>query len=265
MPMEEAQKKAQRDSLPINDNWLAAFATSSLLLVKSFTNDRPEWDRKQKSDQTWRAWKDTFNPLHKDLERKTRLARGLDSFVVAAAAQTVHNIFPTTNLTPFHRETRVLLQGANLAGDFDAHFNNLVTAATHGNKIFQGTINHIARSTTIQHSEFKKLLAEIKSAFTSTGGRNNDGGGGVTSAAHNTVNAKKKETLNLRITQLQMAVKRKWIHGGFCSTHSHGVVYKHDSKSRSNKATGHVNTETRKTPAIPGTNKNKGWYDWLLN
>ena len=49
--MEEAQKKAQRSDLPITD-----------------------W--KPKADQTWRAWKETFNPLHKNLKRKTRLERG---------------------------------------------------------------------------------------------------------------------------------------------------------------------------------------------
>ena len=77
--MEEAQKKAQRAGLPITDNWLAAFATSSLLLANSFPNDRPEWDGKPKADQTWRAWKDTFNPLHKNPERETCLVRGEDS------------------------------------------------------------------------------------------------------------------------------------------------------------------------------------------
>ena len=42
MTMEESQKKAQRAGLPITNNWLAAFATSSLLLANTFTNDRLE-------------------------------------------------------------------------------------------------------------------------------------------------------------------------------------------------------------------------------
>ena len=45
MMMEEAQKKAQREGLSITNNWIAAFATSSLLLANSFPNDRPEWYR----------------------------------------------------------------------------------------------------------------------------------------------------------------------------------------------------------------------------
>ena len=154
MTTEKAQKKAQRAGLPITDNWLAAFATSSLLLPPpqiSFPNNRPEWDGKSKANQTWRAWKDTFNSLLKNIERKTRLARGEDSFGAAAAAQLVHNIISVTYPDPFHRETRVLPQSANLSVDFDANFDNLATAATHSNKIVQGTFNHLSRSATSQH------------------------------------------------------------------------------------------------------------------
>ena len=188
MAMEEAQKKAQRAGLPITYNWLAAFATSSLLLSNSFPNDRPDWYRKPKANQTWRACKDTFNPLNKNLECETRLSRREDSFGAAAAAQLVHNIVPATNPDPFHGETCVLPQGANLADDYNAHYDNLATAATHGEKIVQGRLNHLARSSTSQHSKVKKLLAEIKSALPSIGGRNNGGGGGT----HTTVTAKQK-------------------------------------------------------------------------
>ena len=222
MTMEEVKQKVQRAGLPITKNWLAAFATSSLLLANSFPNDRPEWDGKPKDDQTWRAWEGTFNPLRKNLKRKTRLARGEDSFGAASTAQLVHNIVPANNPAQFHRETRVLPQGANLADNFDAHFDNLATAETHGNVIVQGALNHLARSATSQHRKVKKLLAEIKSALPSIGGRNNGGGGG-TSAANTTVTTKQKETLNRHIEQLQMAVKRKWIQCGFCSTYGHGV------------------------------------------
>ena len=86
MTMEESQKKAQRAGLPITNNWIAVFATSCLLFVNSFPNNRPEWDWKPKSDQTCRACKDTFNPFHKNLEREIRLARREDSFGAAAAA-----------------------------------------------------------------------------------------------------------------------------------------------------------------------------------
>ena len=213
--MEESQKKAQRAGFPITDSWLAAFATSSLLLANSFPNDRPEWDGKPKDDQTWRSWKDTFNPLHKNLHRETRLAREEDSFGAVAATQLVHNIVPEDNPTPFHGETRVFPQGANLSDDLDAHFDNLVNAATHGNKIVQGTLDHIPRSANSQHSKVNKLLTEIKSALPSSGGRNNGGGGGGTSAAHTTATAKQKETIDRHIKKLETAVQCKWIQGCF--------------------------------------------------
>ena len=66
--MEEAQKKSQRAGLPTTNNWLAAFATSSLLLANSSPNDLPEWERNPKADQTWGSWKENFNPIHKNLE-----------------------------------------------------------------------------------------------------------------------------------------------------------------------------------------------------
>ena len=97
-----------------------------------------------------------------------------------------------TNPAPFHGETRLLPQGTNVYDDFDAHFDNLATAATHGNKIVQGTLDHLAWSATSQNSEVKKLLAKIKSALPSIVGRHNGGGGGGTSAAHTTVAAKQK-------------------------------------------------------------------------
>ena len=55
MRMDDAGRKAQRAGLPISDAWLAAFATSSLLKANSFPNDRPNWDGRPKSTQTWTA------------------------------------------------------------------------------------------------------------------------------------------------------------------------------------------------------------------
>ena len=103
----------------------------------------------------------------------------------------VQNIVLEANPAPFHGETRVLPQGANLSDDFDAHFNNLATAATHRTKIVQGTLDHLTWSTNSQHSKVKKLLADIKSSLPSIGVCNN-GGGGSTSAAHIPITAKQK-------------------------------------------------------------------------
>ena len=102
MTMEEAQKKAKLAVLPTNNNWLVAFATSSLLFANSFRNNCPEWNGKPEADQTWKAWKDTFSLLHKNIEHETRLTRGEDSFDAASTAQLIHSINPTTVPAPFH-------------------------------------------------------------------------------------------------------------------------------------------------------------------
>ena len=170
-----------------------------------------------KADQKWKAWKDTFNPLNKNLERKTRLARGEDYFGAAVAAELVHSIVPATNPTLFHGETHVLPEGVNLADDFKSHFDNLATDATHRNEIFQGMLNQITRSSTSKHNEIKKILTEIKSALPSTGGRSNSvSGGGRNSAGRNMVSATQKETLNHRITQAKVGARRVFLHPRPC-------------------------------------------------
>ena len=150
-----------------------------------------------------------------------------------------------------------------MSDDFYAHFDNLATAATYGNEIVQGTLDHLARSANNQHIEVKKIHAEIKSAIPSIGGRNN-GRGSSTTAAHTTVTAKQKETLGRRIKQHKTSVKRKCVQGGFCSTHGHGVSYKHNSKSCHKKATVNIEAATHAHPVGPVANKNKGWDDWLM-
>ena len=259
--MEEAQKKANRSGLPITNNWRVEFSASSLLLTNSFPNDCSEWDGKPKAGQTWKAWKETFKPLHKNLERKTRLARGEDSFGAAAAAQIIHGINSSASPAPFHGESRVLSEGANFSEDFNIHLENLATAATHGNEIVQGTLNQLTKSSTNHHNEIKKLLTELKSTLPSAGVRSNivDGSGSGC-----TISTTQKETLKRSITQLQTAIKRKWFQGGFCCTHVHGVGYKHNSTSFSNQATVHINTATCENPAGPEANRNKGWDNCLL-
>ena len=96
----------------------------------------------------WKAWKDTFNPLHKNIERETRLARGEDFSGVASAAQTIHGIDPSTVPAPFRGKTPNLPKGANLAKDFDVCFNNLYIAAMHINEIVQGTLGQLYQSST---------------------------------------------------------------------------------------------------------------------
>ena len=89
----------------------------------------------------------------------------------------------------------------------------MATVATHGNEIVQGTFDQLNCSSVSQHTKIKKLLADLKSALSSTGGQSNSVGGGGNSAGHKTATATatatQKYTIERRITQLQTAIKRK--------------------------------------------------------
>ena len=129
---------------------------SSFLIANSLPNDCQELDDKPKADQTWKVWKDTFNPLHKNFEHKTRLARGGEggggSFGAAADAQLIHVIDPSTVPALFCGETLGLLKGENLGEEFDAHFDNSATTAMHSNDILQRTLGQLTQSSTNQHN-----------------------------------------------------------------------------------------------------------------
>ena len=57
---EDSQKKLVRAKLPIDDKWLAAIATGSLLAAGRFPKLRPDWDSLPRANKTWAAWKMTF-------------------------------------------------------------------------------------------------------------------------------------------------------------------------------------------------------------
>ena len=233
MKLEDAQRKADRANLPISNAWLAAFATSSLLQAKSFPNNRPTCDGKANADQTCSAWKGYFLLLHKNIERETRVARGEDSFGTAVTAQALHNV-TFDGIPGTRRSIPGLPNDTSLAKDFGTYLDNLASAATHGNKIFQGALSNITTTATTQHAEIKKLLSELKATMPSAGGRNHlgDGGGGGRGRGggrNANLPATEREKLHRHISQLQAAVKHKWFVGGFCSTHDHGVGPDHDS------------------------------------
>ena len=159
MRMDDAGRQAQRAGLPISDAWLAAFTTSALLKANLFPNDRPRWDGQPKTNQTWTAWKAFFEPLHKNLERETRVSRNEDALGTAAAAQVIHGVNPDAASNPFRIDAPGLPNGANLAADYDAHFNNLATAATHGNKIVTATLTANASKANDHHTESRNSSA----------------------------------------------------------------------------------------------------------
>ena len=51
--LEDAQNKSVRAKLPINDKWLAAITTGSLLTAGIFPKKRPDWDSLPHANKTW--------------------------------------------------------------------------------------------------------------------------------------------------------------------------------------------------------------------
>ena len=58
--LEDTQKKSVQAKLPIDNKWLAAIATGSLLAAGSFPKQRPDWDSLPRANKTWTVWKTTF-------------------------------------------------------------------------------------------------------------------------------------------------------------------------------------------------------------
>ena len=151
-------------------------------MANSFPNDRPIWAGQPNANQTWTAWKAFFEPLHKNLERETRVSRAEDAFGTAAAAQRIHDVSPDAASNPFDVDAPGLPNGANLAADHDAHMNMLATAATHGYSNVTATLTANASKANDHHTKIKKLLGELKAAIPSGGG---GGGGGGSGGARN--------------------------------------------------------------------------------
>ena len=160
-----------------------------------------------------------------------RVARNKDSFGTGAAARVIHNVSLEAAGTGTRRAVPGIPNGASLAEDFDTHFDNLVSVVTHGNEEVAGALTEITTTASTQHAEIKKLLVDLKAAMPSAGGgrRNNGGAGGRDGGRNTQLPATKKDKLHRKICQLQAAVKHKWVVGGFCSSHSHGVDPDHDS------------------------------------
>ena len=95
--LEEAQRKSVRESLPIDDKWLATIATGSLLAAGSFPKQRPNWDSLPRASKTWTSWKTAFCSHQLTLEREQRATgeRG-GVFGSASAVTAIHGITDAT-------------------------------------------------------------------------------------------------------------------------------------------------------------------------
>ena len=95
--LDDAQKKSVRAKLPIDDKWLAAIATGSLLAAGSFPKQLPDWDSLPRANKKWAVWKTTFrsHQLTLDCGQRATGERG-DVFGIAAAAISIHGIISAT-------------------------------------------------------------------------------------------------------------------------------------------------------------------------
>ena len=192
--LEDAQKKSVRVKLLIDNKWLAAIATGSLLAAGSFLKQHPDWDSLPQANKTWAAWKTTFRAHQFTLEREQRATgeRG-GVFGSAAAAVSIHGITAATAtpgalITPdalaFHTASET---STTPAGDFalqalNGHLDRMADAATNsGITLSQLTDTNarLAATTSTQYQNIKKLLTDIKLSSTSPNPRSSGTGAGT--------------------------------------------------------------------------------------
>jgi hypothetical protein len=141
----------------------------------------------------------------------------------------------------------------DLMAQLNCHFDNLALAATNSN----AALELLAAATTSQYADIRASLDALSSD------PNNSAPTPGARARTAVLPLTEKRKLEKRIKTLEAAVKSKWIVGGFCSTHGHGVGAGHCSKTCGTKGSGHVDSATRANPSGPGKDKNKGWDSWL--
>ena len=235
--MEDVQKKALWSGIPFSDELLAAFATHSLLAAKSFPKDRPEWNGKPATEQTWKKWTRYFGPLHFALEWVTKelTVRG-GIFGTAAAAITIHGISPSDQISGSDMGTGRGGLAQTIIEQFYVHFYSLASAATDSNVV----LRRLTAFTTTQYDEITKILGKISNNPTNaTRGTSNcpiDTTGTppppcarTTGTCALALSWDEKDKLNRRITQLKAELQGKWAAGRLCYTYRHGVSEGHTS------------------------------------
>ena len=124
----------------------------------------------------------------------------------------------------------------------------------------------LAVATTTQYKTILASMAELKTLSIAASAITI---GGTCDSATGCPSPNKRSKSNLRINQLMLAIKGKWVPGGFCTMHVHGVGPRHSSKTCNNnikegETGGHNNSATRAHPSRPGRNKYKDWDNVLL-
>jgi hypothetical protein len=143
--MEDAQKKAKRASMPINNVKLVMMALAAVLAEQHFLREVDNWKGLLSGSRTWQAWKVAFCLAH--LEHQCKLQAlgggkplGSAHVVIPTAAPTMDRISKALqNLAlASSNDTTVLQQltAANLA------FTALVTSLTAANKKLADALVH---------------------------------------------------------------------------------------------------------------------------
>ena len=108
----------------------------------------------------------------------------------------------------------------------------------------------LATATTTQYNIILASMAELKTLSIAASAMTI---GGTCDSATDCPSPNKRSKSNLRINQLMLAIKGKWVLGGFCSTHGHSVGPGHNRKICSNNTNegdtgGNNNSATRNHP-----------------
>jgi hypothetical protein len=80
--MEDAQKKAKRAGMPINDVKLVMLASAAILMAQHFLQEVDDWEGLSAIDCTWRAWKVAFCLAHLKCQCNFKCLGGLVRWVV---------------------------------------------------------------------------------------------------------------------------------------------------------------------------------------
>ena len=217
--LKDTQKKSVRSKLPIDNKWLAAIVTSSLLAAGIFPKQRPKWESLPRANKTWAVWKTTFrsHQLTLECEQQATGEQG-DIFGSTAAAISIHGITTATatpgalitpNALAFHAASGT---STTHVGDFalqylDGHLDRMSDAATNSGLTLSQLTDanaRLAATNSTQYQNIKKLLTDIKLSSSSPNPRSSSTGAGA-GATGNQQNIK----------LLQAAIKNRWIVGGF--------------------------------------------------
>jgi hypothetical protein len=202
------------------------------------------WDSKPPSTKTWAAWKQWARESQLTIKREQRASGARrDIFGSASAAVEYHRPVPSSSsFTGGAFHAPVLSFEAQFFSGMDA----LALAATNKNTVLD---NLISSNNTLSELTAKRI-AHIKQLLSSCSGIPNP----ATLLGYTKL-----------VAQLRATIKGKWVTGGFCSTHGHGVSADHNSASCKNKKPGHIDTATCSSPAGYGHDKhiNKGWDAFL--